>query len=140
MKEESTLRQLVKKAINQNREIADMKTCSILNKEKIEQQSINIMELNEKLSKLEAKKNILRKQKRRYVNLNMALVTEIKRLQVVISRQQKSLDSLVKEHIYNPRLKEFNKNSQKQQSQKQQQQSQKQLTQKKYKQKYNLIF
>ena len=140
MKEGSTLRQLVKKAINQNREIADMKTCSILNKEKIEQQSINIMELNEKLSKLEAKVIRLREQKRRYVKLNMALVTEIKSLQVVISRQQKSLDSLVKEHIYNPRLKEFNKNSQKQQSQKQQQQSQKQLTQKKYKQKYNLIF
>jgi len=140
MIEGSTLRQLVKKAINQNREIADMKTCSILNKEKIEQQSINIMELNEKLSKLEAKVIRLREQKRRYVKLNMALVTEIKSLQVVISRQQKSLDSLVKEHIYNPRLKEFNKNSQKQQSQKQQQQSQKQLTQKKYKQKYNLIF
>jgi hypothetical protein len=125
MKEESTLRQLVKKAINQNREIADMKTCSILNKEKIEQQSINIMELNEKLSKLEAKKNILRKQKRRYVNLNMALVTEIKRLQVVISRQQKSLDSLVKEHVIDPAIRKMKVAQQKQ---------------KKYKQKYNLIF
>ena len=50
VKKGSTLRQLVKKAINQNREIADMKTCSILNKEKIEQQSINIMELNENCS------------------------------------------------------------------------------------------
>tara|TARA_B110000208_G_scaffold96662_1_gene121022 strand:+ start:166 stop:567 length:402 start_codon:yes stop_codon:yes gene_type:complete len=133
MKEESTLRQLVKKAINQNREIADMKTCSILNKEKIEQQSINIMELNEKLSKLEAKKNILRKQKRRYVNLNMALVTEIERLQVVISRQQKSLDSLVKEHVIDPAIRKMKVAQQKQ---------------KKYKpglgprlrQKYNLIF
>jgi hypothetical protein len=133
MKEGSTLRQLVKKAINQNREIADMKTCSILNKEKIEQQSINIMELNEKLSKLEAKKNILRKQKRRYVNLNMALVTEIKRLQVVISRQQKSLDSLVKEHVIDPAIRKMKVAQQKQ---------------KKYKpglgprlrQKYNLIF
>ena len=125
MKEGSTLRQLVKKAINQNREIADMKTCSILNKEKIEQQSINIMELNEKLSKLEAKKNILRKQKRRYVNLNMALVTEIKRLQVVISRQQKTLDSLVKEHIIDPAIRKMKVAQQKQ---------------KKYKQKYNLIF
>jgi hypothetical protein len=133
MKEESTLRQLVKKAINQNREIADMKTCSILNKEKIEQQSINIMELNEKLSKLEAKQNILRKQKRRYVNLNMALVTEIKRLQVVISRQQKSLDSLVKEHVIDPAIRKMKVAQQKQ---------------KKYKpglgprlrQKYNLIF
>ena len=126
MKEGSTLRQLVKKAINQNREIADMKTCSILNKEKIEQQSINIMELNEKLSKLEAKKNILRKQKRRYVNLNMALVTEIKRLQVVISRQQKSLDSLVKEHVIDPARRKMMKVAQQKQ--------------KKYKQKYNLIF
>jgi len=125
MKEGSTLRQLVKKAINQNREIADMKTCSILNKEKIEQQSINIMELNEKLSKLEAKKNILRKQKRRYVNLNMALVTEIERLQVVISRQQKSLDSLVKEHVIDPAIRKMKVAQQKQ---------------KKYKQKYNLIF
>ena len=133
MKEGSTLRQLVKKAINQNREIADMKTCSILNKEKIEQQSINIMELNEKLSKLEAKQNILRKQKRRYVNLNMALVTEIKRLQVVISRQQKSLDSLVKEHVIDPAIRKMKVAQQKQ---------------KKYKpglgprlrQKYNLIF
>ena len=125
MKEGSTLRQLVKKAINQNREIADMKTCSILNKEKIEQQSINIMELNEKLSKLEAKKNILRKQKRRYVNLNMALVTEIERLQVVISRQQKTLDSLVKEHIIDPAIRKMKVAQQKQ---------------KKYKQKYNLIF
>ena len=102
-----------------------MKTCSILNKEKIEQQSINIMELNEKLSKLEAKKNILRKQKRRYVNLNMALVTEIKRLQVVISRQQKTLDSLVKEHIIDPAIRKMKVAQQKQ---------------KKYKQKYNLIF
>lgn len=50
MKKGSTLRQLVKNAINQNREIADMKTCSIINKEKIEQQSINIMELNENCS------------------------------------------------------------------------------------------
>jgi hypothetical protein len=125
MIEGSTLRQLVKKAINQNREIADMKTCSILNKEKIEQQSINIMELNEKLSKLEAKKNILRKQKRRYVKLNMALVTEIKRLQVVISRQQKSLDSLVKEHVIDPAIRKMKVAQQKQ---------------KKYKQKYNLIF
>jgi hypothetical protein len=50
VKKGSTLRQLVKNAINQNREIADMKTCSIINKEKIEQQSINIMELNENCS------------------------------------------------------------------------------------------
>ena len=125
MIEGSTLRQLVKKAINQNREIADMKTCSILNKEKIEQQSINIMELNEKLSKLEAKVIRLREQKRRYVKLNMALVTEIKSLQVVISRQQKSLDSLVKEHVIEPAKRKMKVAQQKQ---------------KKYKQKYNLIF
>ena len=125
MIEGSTLRQLVKKAINQNREIADMKTCSILNKEKIEQQSINIMELNEKLSKLEAKVIRLREQKRRYVKLNMALVTEIKSLQVVISRQQKSLDSLVKEHVIDPAIRKMKVAQQKQ---------------KKYKQKYNLIF
>jgi len=125
VKKGSTLRQLVKKAINQNREIADMKTCSILNKEKIEQQSINIMELNEKLSKLEAKVIRLREQKRRYVELNIALVTEIKSLQVVISRQQKSLDSLVKEHIIDPAIRKMKVAQQKQ---------------KKYKQKYNLIF
>jgi len=125
VKKGSTLRQLVKKAINQNREIADMKTCSILNKEKIEQQSINIMELNEKLSKLKAKVIRLREQKRRYVELNIALVTEIKSLQVVISRQQKSLDSLVKEHIIDPAIRKMKVAQQKQ---------------KKYKQKYNLIF
>ena len=125
MIEGSTLRQLVKKAINQNREIADMKTCSILNKEKIEQQSINIMELNEKLSKLGAKVIRLREQKRRYVKLNMALVTEIKSLQVVISRQQKSLDSLVKEHVIDPAIRKMKVAQRKQ---------------KKYKQKYNLIF
>jgi regulator of replication initiation timing len=116
---------LVKNAINQNREIADMKTCSIINKEKIEQQSINIMELNEKLSKLEAKVIRLREQKRSYVELNIALVTEIKSLQVVISRQQKSLDSLVKEHIIDPSIRKMKVAQQKQT---------------KYKQKYNLIF
>jgi regulator of replication initiation timing len=125
VKKGSTLRQLVKNAINQNREIADMKTCSIINKEKIEQQSINIMELNEKLSKLEAKVIRLREQKRSYVELNIALVTEIKSLQVVISRQQKSLDSLVKEHIIDPSIRKMKVAQQKQT---------------KYKQKYNLIF
>jgi regulator of replication initiation timing len=125
MNKGSTLRQLVKNAINQNREIADMKTCSIINKEKIEQQSINIMELNEKLSKLEAKVIRLREQKRSYVELNIALVTEIKSLQVVISRQQKSLDSLVKEHIIDPSIRKMKVAQQKQT---------------KYKQKYNLIF
>jgi hypothetical protein len=55
----------------------------------------------------------------------MALVTEIERLQVVISRQQKSLDSLVKEHVIDPAIRKMKVAQQKQ---------------KKYKQKYNLIF
>jgi len=151
-------RQLVMEAFAM--EIKRLQTqVSTLRQQKQAEKSIfsdNIMKWKANIRKLEAKIIILRKQKRRHVNLNMALVDdkeettkEIIRLNAVISKLKRSLDSLVKEHVYNPGLKEFNENRQKQQqqsqkqqqqSQKQQQQSQKQLTQQNYKQNYNLIF
>ena len=63
------------------------------------------------------------------------LQTELDSLQTELDNNKKAYDELVKEHVYNPGLKEFNENRQKQQ-----QQSQKQLTQQNYKQNYNLIF
>ena len=118
--EGSRFRQLVQKAMDQKMEIANMKTCTILNKAKIEQQSIKIMELNKKVHTLEAKiitleaKIItLRQQKRKYVQLNMALVNdknqtteEIKRLKGEISRLKNTIDELVMRFIYKPQITE----------------------------------
>ena len=111
--EGSRFRQLVQKAMDQKMEIANMKTCTILNKAKIEQQSIKIMELNKKVHTLEAKIITLRQQKRKYVQLNMALVNdknqtteEIKRLKGEISRLKNTIDELVMKFIYKPQITE----------------------------------
>jgi outer membrane murein-binding lipoprotein Lpp len=111
--EGSRFRQLVQKAMDQKMEIANMKTCTILNKAKIEQQSIKIMELNKKVHTLEAKIITLRQQKRKYVQLNMALVNdknetteEIKRLKGEISRLKKTIDKLVMDFIVKPEITE----------------------------------
>ena len=98
------LRQLVKNATDQKREREDMQTCSNENKYVLEQQSNEIMELKEKVRKLEAKIITVRQRKRDYIKLNMALINdknqttvEIIRLNAVISRLEKSLDTLVKQ-------------------------------------------
>ena len=140
MTEGSTfLRQLVKNYTDQKREIEDMQTCSNDNKYVLEQQSNKIMELKENVRKLKAKIITLRQQKRDGIKLNMALIDdknkttdEIIHLKAVISRLKKSLDSLEKEHIYDPAIR---KRLAAQAAQRNQQPQQQQ-----YKQKYNLIF
>ena len=97
------LRQLVKNATDQKREREDMQTCSNENKYVLEQQSNEIMELKEKVRKLEAKIITVRQRKRDYIKLNMALINdknqttvETIRLNAVISRLEKSLDKVRK--------------------------------------------
>lgn len=127
-------RQLVMEAFAM--EIKRLQTqVSTLRQQKQAEKSIfsdNIMKCKANIRKLEAKIIILRKQKRRYVNLSMALVDdkeettkEIIRLNAVISKLKRSLDSLVKEHGIDPAIRKMKVAQQKQ---------------KKYKQKYNLIF
>ena len=100
----SRFRQLVQKAMDQKMEIANMKTCSILNKAKIEQQSIKIMELNKKVHTLGQQKNKYYDKKQTTEDIKR-LEGEISQLKKTIDKLLMDYDQLVKDYIVKPNIK-----------------------------------